>query len=86
MKEGLRKQFRQILQMPDIDYFGNVIVGKQGDLTLEDLKAVGFQALLVAVGAQGTKWLGLPGKRSQTVSIMLRILSTITTSSPFQSK
>jgi ferredoxin--NADP+ reductase len=62
MKEGLRKQFRQILQMPGIDYYGNVTVSQEGDLTLDDLKAMGFQALLVSAGAQGTKWLGLPGE------------------------
>lgn len=62
MKEGLRKQFRQILQNPNIDYYGNVIIGGQGDLTLDDIKNAGVQALLVTVGAQGTKWLGLPGE------------------------
>jgi len=62
MKEGLRKQFRQILEMPLIDYYGNVTVGQKGDLTLADLRAFGFQAVLVTVGAQGTKWLGLPGE------------------------
>lgn len=62
MKEGLRKQFRQILQIPELDYYGNITIGEKGDLTLADLRAVGFQALLVTVGAQGTKWLGLPGE------------------------
>ena len=62
MKAGLRKQFRRILEAPEISYFGNVIVGEKGDLTLKDLEGVGFQALLVTVGAQGTKWLGLPGE------------------------
>ncbi|MFM8321099.1 MAG: FAD-dependent oxidoreductase [Chloroflexota bacterium] len=62
MKEGLRKQFRQILAVPEIHYFGNVSVGQQGDLKLADLQAMGFQAVLVAAGAQGTKWLGLPGE------------------------
>ncbi len=62
MKEGLRKQFRQILQLPDLDYYGNVSVGEQGDVTLSALKSAGFQAILVTVGAQGTKWLGLPGE------------------------
>jgi ferredoxin--NADP+ reductase len=62
MKEGLRKQFHQILDLPAIDYFGNVIVGDNGDFHLSDLRALGFQALLVTVGAQGTKWLGLPGE------------------------
>jgi ferredoxin--NADP+ reductase len=62
MKEGLRKQFQQILDNPAIEYFGNITVGEQGDLRLSDLRALGFQALLVTVGAQGTKWLGLPGE------------------------
>ena len=62
MKEGLRKQFRQILEAPGIDYYGNISVGQKGDLSLADLRALGMQALLVTVGAQGTKWLGLPGE------------------------
>jgi ferredoxin/flavodoxin---NADP+ reductase len=62
MKSGLRKQFRQVLDLPNLDYFGNVSVGEQGDLSLDDLRALGFQAILVTAGAQGTKWLGLPGE------------------------
>jgi ferredoxin--NADP+ reductase len=62
MKEGLRNQFRKILETPNIEYFGNLVVGAQGDLTLKELDALGFQATLVTVGAQGTKWLGLPGE------------------------
>ena len=62
MKNGLRKQFRQIMDLPNLDYYGNVTVGSQGDLTLDDLRGLGFQAILVTAGAQGTKWLGLPGE------------------------
>ena len=62
MKEGLRKQFRQVLDNPNLDYYGNVSVGMEGDLSLSDLQALGFQAILVTAGAQGTKWLGLPGE------------------------
>lgn len=62
MKEGLRKQFRQVLENPNIDYYGNITIGAQGDLSLDDLRALGFQAILVTAGAQGTKWLGLPGE------------------------
>lgn len=62
MKEGLRNQFRQILAMPEIEYYGNIRVGRKADLGLTELRAMGFQALLVTVGAQGTKWLGLPGE------------------------
>jgi ferredoxin--NADP+ reductase len=62
MKEGLRKQFRQILSMPNIHYFGNVLVGLNADLKIDDLMKMGFSAVLVTVGAQATKWLGLPGE------------------------
>ena len=61
MKEGLRRQFQQILDLPMVDYYGNLTVGENGDLSLSDLRAIGFQSLMVTVGAQGTKWLGLPG-------------------------
>ncbi len=62
MKNGLRAQFRQILNLPGVHYFGNVSVGDKRDLTLEDLRDAGFEAILVTAGAQGTKWLGLPGE------------------------
>ena len=62
MKAGLRKQFHQVLENPNITYYGNVKIGAQGELSLDDLRCLGFQALLVTVGAQGTKWLGLPGE------------------------
>lgn len=63
MKNGLRKQFRSLLEMEGIHYFGNVRIHEEdGDLRLSDLKDLGFQAVMVTVGAQGTKWLGLPGE------------------------
>jgi ferredoxin/flavodoxin---NADP+ reductase len=62
MKEGLRKQFRQILELPLIDYYGNISIGQEADLSLSELRSLGFQAILVTVGAQGTKWLGLQGE------------------------
>jgi ferredoxin--NADP+ reductase len=62
MKEGLRRQFRQILENPAIEYLGNVTVGEGTGIRLKDLQNLGFQAILVTVGAQGTKWLGLPGE------------------------
>jgi ferredoxin--NADP+ reductase len=62
MKEGLRKQFRQALGLSNINYYGNVTVGLEGDLTLDQIRALGFDAVLVSAGAQGTKSLGLPGE------------------------
>jgi ferredoxin/flavodoxin---NADP+ reductase len=62
MKEGLRKQFRTILANENIAYFGNIFIGKEGDISLDQLRQMGFDAILVTAGAQGTKWLGLPGE------------------------
>lgn len=62
MKDGLRRQFSQILACDDIGYYGNVLVGDRADLSLDDLRSLGFQALLVTVGAQGAKRLGIPGE------------------------
>jgi ferredoxin/flavodoxin---NADP+ reductase len=62
MKNGLRKQFRQILEQPDIRYYGNVTISSDGPLPFDELRQMGFQAIMVSVGAQGTKWLGLPGE------------------------
>ena len=62
MKLGLRAQFKQILNLSTIDYYGNVIVCCGGNVVLEDLLESGFQAVLITTGAQGTKWLRLPGE------------------------
>lgn len=62
MKQGLRAQFHQILELSPIDYFGNVTVCCGGNIVLEDLLESGFQAVLITTGAQGTKWLRLPGE------------------------
>lgn len=62
MKLGLRNQFQKILEDPGIQYYGNVTVRGGNPVNLESLKAMGFKAVMVTVGAQGTKWLGLPGE------------------------
>ncbi len=67
MKEGLRKQFRQTLDLANIDYYGNIVVGTNGDLTLDDIRGMGFDAVLVSAGAQGTKSLGLTGEELEGV-------------------
>lgn len=67
MKGGLRKMFDKILSDPKISYFGNVTVGHGGNLSLSEVRAMGFDAVIVAVGAQGTKWLGLPGENTPGV-------------------
>jgi ferredoxin/flavodoxin---NADP+ reductase len=62
MKDGLRNQFRQVLANPGVDYFGNLVIGEEADLRLEQLRELGFHAILITVGAQSTKWLGIPGE------------------------
>ena len=64
MKEGLRKQFRKILANPNIDYYGNVTVGSNGQVTLDQLKTIGFDAIVFAAGAQGTKKVGIEGEEA----------------------
>ena len=62
MKEGLRTQFREIINLPNVHYYGNVMIGEKYALSLQDLREMGFAAILVTCGAQGTKWLGLAGE------------------------
>lgn len=62
IKDGLRSQFNQILDCENVSYFGNVTIGEKMPLKLADLRKMGFAAILVTCGAQGTKWLGLPGE------------------------
>ncbi len=62
MKEGLRTQFRSILSSPMVRYFGNVRVGEECDITIQQIHELGFHALLATVGAQAEKSLGIPGE------------------------
>ena len=63
MKGGLRRQFHKILSDPRITYLGHVPVGPDGPLTVAQLQTMGFDALVFAHGAQGTKYLGVEGER-----------------------
>ena len=63
MKGGLRRQFQKILSDPRTTYLGHVPVGPDGPLTVPQLQAAGFDALVFAHGAQGTKYLGVEGER-----------------------
>lgn len=62
IKNGFRAQFRQILDHENVSYFGNVTIGKNGKVRIEDLLQWGFAAVLVTCGAQGTKFINLPGE------------------------
>ena len=67
MKAGLRKQFAKILDTDGIHYRGNVTIGRDEVLTIEDLDDLGFDAVLVAVGAQGIKWLKIEGSEANHI-------------------
>ena len=67
MKIGLRKQFAAVLAMPNVHYFGHLSVGKNYAITIHELRAFQPAAMVFAVGAQGTKKLGLPGENATGV-------------------
>ena len=62
MKAGLRNQFESIINLENVTYFGNVTIGTNGLLSLDDLRNLGVDALCITTGAQGTKWLGITGE------------------------
>ena len=51
MKTGLRKPFKRILADPKVFYLGHASVGRDKALSLEDLKNLGFSAIVVTAGA-----------------------------------
>jgi ferredoxin--NADP+ reductase len=67
MKEGLRNQFRSILSDPKVHYFGNIEVGRVGDITFDDIRQMGFSAILVTAGAQAARHLGVAGEELKGV-------------------
>ena len=62
MKVGLRKQFAKVLGLPNVHYFGHVPVGANSPVSIDTLREFKPAAMVFAVGAQGTKKLGLPGE------------------------
>lgn len=67
MKSGLRKQFFQTLDLPNVYYFGHVQIGAAYDISLAELESFHPAAIVFASGAQGAKSLGLPGENLQGV-------------------
>jgi ferredoxin/flavodoxin---NADP+ reductase len=67
MKVGLRKQFSKVLSLPNLHYFGNVKIGSEYDVTLDELKALAPSALVVTCGAQGYNKLNLSGENAKGV-------------------
>lgn len=67
MKTGLRKQFDKVLGLPNVHYYGHVPVGTELPVSIDFLRQFCPAALVFAVGAQGTKKLGLPGEDARGV-------------------
>lgn len=67
LRGGLKKQYWELLERPNIHYFGNVSVGKDRDLTVEDVRELGASAVVFTVGAQGTKAIGVEGDSAKGV-------------------
>ncbi len=61
LRQGLISQFKRILEMPNVHYFGNVNVGQSGDIRVDQLREAGFDAFMVTTGAQVNTSLDLPG-------------------------
>ncbi|MBO0800499.1 MAG: FAD-dependent oxidoreductase [Blastocatellia bacterium] len=61
LKEGVRIQFRKILNDQHVHYLGHIKIGEGGDLSLTELREMlNPSAIVIACGAQGTKALGIP--------------------------
>ncbi|HJR77212.1 MAG TPA: FAD-dependent oxidoreductase [Nitrospiraceae bacterium] len=67
LRGGLRKQYWDMLSQPNVHYFGNVSVGRDKDLTVEELRGLGAAAIVFATGAQGTKTIGVEGDSASGV-------------------
>jgi ferredoxin--NADP+ reductase len=67
IKNGLRREFNKILSLDQIHYYGNVCVGEERCLSIPQILEWGLPAVLVTCGAQGTKWLGIPGENLRGV-------------------
>ncbi len=61
LRGGLKKQYWDLLQQPNVHYLGNVTIGKDKDLTIEEVRGLGASAVVFSIGAQGTKAIGVEG-------------------------
>ncbi|HSM85847.1 MAG TPA: NAD(P)/FAD-dependent oxidoreductase, partial [Candidatus Limnocylindrales bacterium] len=67
MKIGLRKQFAKVLSLSNVHYFGHLPVSGESAISIPLLREWSPSAIVFAVGAQGTKKLGLPGEDARGV-------------------
>ncbi|NOT21500.1 MAG: FAD-dependent oxidoreductase [Nitrospiraceae bacterium] len=67
LRGGLKKQYWELLQQPNVHYFGNISIGKGKDLTVDEVRSLGASAVVFSIGAQGTKAIGVEGDSAQGV-------------------
>src|SRR5262245_9932967 len=67
LRGGLKKQYWELLEQPNVHYFGNVSIGTGKDLTVEDVRGLGASAIIFSIGAQGTKAIGVEGDSAKGV-------------------
>jgi ferredoxin--NADP+ reductase len=67
LRGGLKKQYWDLLEKPNVHYFGNVAIGNGKDLTVEEVRSLGASAVVFSIGAQGTKAIGVEGDSAKGV-------------------
>src|SRR5262245_50834839 len=67
LRGGLRKQYWELLEQPNVHYLGNVSVGKGKDITVDELRGLEASAVVFSIGAQGTKAIGVDGDSAHGV-------------------
>ena len=67
LRGGLKKQYWELLERPNVHYFGNVSVGSGKDLTVDEVKSLGASVVVFSIGAQGTKAIGVEGDSAKGV-------------------
>jgi len=67
LRGGLKKQYWELLERPNVHYFGNVSIGNGKDLTVKEIRNLGASAVVFSIGAQGTKAIGVEGDSAQGV-------------------
>ncbi|MCI0526963.1 MAG: FAD-dependent oxidoreductase [Nitrospira sp.] len=67
LRNGLRKNYWEILKRDNVYYFGNITIGVDKPIKIQDLQRIGVSALVFATGAQGTKTIGVEGENANGV-------------------
>jgi len=67
LRGGLKKQYWELLERPNVHYLGNVSIGNGKDLTVEEVRNLGASAVVFSIGAQGTKAIGVEGDSAKGV-------------------